>query len=239
MKRIFLVAVGIQDSGNLGALARLCHNFELSGLCTVDRQCEIDDQAFKLATHGFRYLEALLEFQSMDELSSYFDYLVGLTARKAGARSYERTVESIVDVASFVRPLDVEKLGIVVGRESSGLTNEEIKFCNRLATIEISGKLPVFNISHAAALALYELFRSPISQLDPAISAMHGKTRAILISELASIIDKLSPDPWWRKHMLQIMRNVFGRSLVSQSEANATIGLFKKINFELTCENRQ
>lgn len=230
---VYLAAVGIQDSGNLGALARLCHNFSLAGLVTVHRVCEVDSRAYQRSTHGSRYLDNLIEFAEMSELSANMDFVIGLSARIAGPRSFDRKVEPLADIYQNVREMPFRSLAIVLGPESTGLSNDELIWCNRVGTISIGDMSPVFNISHAAALALYELFRDSRPSSIHKIEPMHGKTRAILLKEIEQTIHLLEDDHWWRVHMMQILRNVFGRSLVTQEEADGTIGLFKKINGQL------
>ncbi len=227
---IYLATVGIRDSGNLGALARLCHNFSLAGLIAVSRVCEIDTRAYRRSTHGARYLENLIEYSSMSEFVSNMDYVVALSARLAGSRSFERKVEPLGQIYDDLREMPFRSVSIVLGPESTGLTNADLQWCNRVGTISIGSKSPVFNISHAAAIALYELFRDPFPSPSIEISPMHGRTRAILLQEIERTIEMLADDQWWRIHMMAILRNVFNRSLVTQSEADGTIGFFKKIN---------
>ncbi len=227
---IYLAAVGIQDSGNLGALARLCHNFSLAGLITISKACKVDERAYRRSTHGSNYLDDLIEYSSIQEFAADMDYTIGLSARLAGSRSFERKVEPLPLIFDDLRKMPYRTLAIVLGPESTGLSNNDLKWLNRVGTISLGSSNPVFNISHAAAIALYELFRDPFVPASVEIAPMHGKTREILLNEIQKTINLLEDDYWWRTHMMQILRNVFGRSLVTQSEADGTIGLFKKIN---------
>ncbi|MHA1911817.1 MAG: TrmH family RNA methyltransferase, partial [Candidatus Kariarchaeaceae archaeon] len=46
MKRISIILVGSESSGNVGAIARLCANFGVKELILIKPECVIDGEAY-------------------------------------------------------------------------------------------------------------------------------------------------------------------------------------------------
>ena len=60
--KFYIVAIEIQNSGNLGALARLCYNFQVEHLILINPKCWIDHRAYERATDGKSFLDNHLRF---------------------------------------------------------------------------------------------------------------------------------------------------------------------------------
>ncbi len=229
--KLYLITVGIRDSGNLGALARLAHNFQIDGLIAVAPDCEVDDLAYERATHGRLYLDNLIVLESMAELSGHVDYSIALTARIGGTRNYVRKTESFSDVLSEISILPYRSVGLIFGRESSGLTNEELSRCDRIATIFASpGHVPVLNISHAAAISLYET-RKNLHKLSQSseYELIHSKTKAAILENFSLVLSSMSKPSEWVENMLLTLRRILSRCHVTQDEGNKLVGLSKSL----------
>ena len=50
-------------------------------------------------------------------------------------------------------------VGTVFGREGTGLNNHELSLCDAIVTIPASKAYQTLNLSHAAAIIFYELFK--------------------------------------------------------------------------------
>ena len=145
--KLLLVSVGLKHSGNLGALARVCDNFNVEKLILVDPQCEVDDHAYERATSSRRYLDNIIIVNTLKEVRNHADVIVGLSARIGGANNLVRQSVPITYVSDKFHDFN-GSLAFVVGREDMGLFNEEVKECDYLATIPLPGKNPVMNVSH-------------------------------------------------------------------------------------------
>ena len=67
------------------------------------------------------------------------------------------------------------------GPEATGLTNDEIALCGRRATIPAHPAQPSFNLSHAVAIAAYEVFRaSRRGAPEPGPRATHAQKEGLL-----------------------------------------------------------
>ena len=70
------------NPGNIGSTARAMKNMGFRSLCLVEPQCEVGDDAYKMATHGKDILNNLKIFDSITDASADSTYLFGTTARK-------------------------------------------------------------------------------------------------------------------------------------------------------------
>ncbi|KAG2485276.1 hypothetical protein HYH03_015951 [Edaphochlamys debaryana] len=75
------------------------------------------------------------------------------------------------------------RAGVLFGRESSGLTNEEVARANKVVTVEADPTYPVMNLAQAVVIMCYELFNA---RLDAAGAAVGRPTVAPSVTATAS-----------------------------------------------------
>jgi TrmH family RNA methyltransferase len=133
---------------------------------------------------------------------------------------YEVKIATTGKTRNFVtiRPEEIPKydsMCIVFGRESSGLTNEEIKMCDLVVRIPASQEYPVLNLSHAVAIILYTLFEK-------------GEVKSPDIRSIKFWLDKISEEINM-KERFEILKDVITRGLPRKNEANAISGVLREI----------
>lgn len=232
--QISLVTMEMRDSGNLGALARLASNFQLEQLIAINPQCEVDDRAYQRATHGRYYLDNLLLFPSLAALAEHVDIIIALTGRIGNRAKLLRIPIPIYDLSVALGKFGEGRVGVLLGRESYGLTNVELEQCDIVATIPTFSKNNIFNISHAAALALYELHRIELQSTD-LVKDLRPASRAEqrqLYKYAEEIIHKVLDERHHESSSL-LFQTIFGRALVTKTEINGLLGIFHAIQRKL------
>ena len=229
---IVVICVEIMHSGNLGAIARLCDNYDVDRLILVNPQCEINKEAYDRATHGKRFLDEPIITKNLEEASKYADLLVALSARVGGHASIAR---SSIPIQKFTEEIDHNgSIGFVLGRENSGLTNEETDTCDLLVNIPLPGSNPVFNISHALAVALWEYVRNIDYE---EISEQRLMTRAEK-DAFMMMLENILPHVWIDEDkyygVIRVYSMILGRAYVTSREANTLIGTLRAILRSLT-----
>ncbi|KAH3759255.1 RNA methyltransferase TrmH [Pelomyxa schiedti] len=168
---VAVVLVGPQWPSNVGAVARLCNVFNIaSPLIIVKPECDIHETEAQLAaTHGQWYLDNALVCNALSEVRTHCGLLAAFSARKS-----KRRISSCATVADFTRNIALPLIqspqnctapvALIFGRESDGLTKQELSDCDLIVTIPIQSPNPVLNLSHAVSIALYEVERNMHSE---------------------------------------------------------------------------
>ncbi|MHA2091410.1 MAG: RNA methyltransferase [Candidatus Kariarchaeaceae archaeon] len=223
-----IVAVGLKHSGNLGAIARICDNFNTSHLILVAPECVVDDRAYERATKARRYLDSIIIRKNLSEVREYADVLIALSARTGGIDNLSRSAIPIQKLPMMVKQSS-GVIALVLGRENYGLTNEEVNECDILTTIPIPGSNPVLNVSHAITIVLWEFFRN----LDESEIETHRLMRRVERKAFFTYLNDILEHAWIRKEkhsgINRVFSSVLGRAFINQREANALIGTLRGI----------
>ena len=162
---------------NVGHIARLMKNFGLKSLYFVRPHFD-NVEAIKYSTHGKGVLVAA-KTVTLRQLRKKFDVLIGTTAIQATSRlNILRESINAEQIATIIHDASTKDFCILLGRESSGLNNEELEMCDLVVTIDTKTKYRTMNVAHALAILLYE-----ISKLKSELPVKKSKKRVDLASE--------------------------------------------------------
>lgn len=158
--RFRVVLVRPEVAGNIGAVARLLKNFDLSDLVLVapkaDPWCA---EARQRATHGESILESARIVADIDAAlvgcvaSAAFSSLDRGVFRRSMAGPPQAVISELMSLSA------AGPIALVFGPEPSGLSTAEVARCDRLIAIPASPEYPSLNLSHAVAIALAEVYR--------------------------------------------------------------------------------
>ena len=232
---ISIVIVEIENPGNLGAIARVMKNFGQKDLVLIGPKCSPDDQE---ARNRAKHAQDILKSAKIENKSylKEFDYLIATTASLGTDYNVPRSPISPEQMAEKISSFSSKsksfpKIGILIGRESTGLTNEEIRMADFIVTIPTSNKYPTMNISHSVAILLYELSKAESSQKVSSHIKFATKNEKDVIEknmdDILSSIDFATEEK--RKTQKIIWKKVIAKSFLTRREAFAIIGFLKKI----------
>lgn len=209
-----------QVPGNIGFLARTMKNFGVEDLLLVDPDCEITEETKARAMHAQDILEDAEEMENLDKALNSVDMSVATTSNPKGFLP-----SNLAEKASSRKG----KLGLVFGREDNGLTNQEIKKCDLVAHIPASEEYGTLNVTHAAAVFFYEMFRRTYEEEKRV--KMSSKIGLVDSFRYLAEHDKVgfsNPDG-----AVKMFRNVISRAFVTSQEARAVKGVFENIKEDL------
>lgn len=133
----YIVLVEPEKPENTGFIARLCSNFNFD-LRIVNPQFNLSE-ARKTANNAQKTLREVQIFDELDRAIKDLDFVVGTKPGKGiSCKKFEFR----------------ENTSIVLGRESSGLTLEELDKCD--AVVHVAAEYSSLNLSHAASILMYE-----------------------------------------------------------------------------------
>lgn len=151
---ISIVLVAPQMGENIGAAARAMKNFALYDLRLVNpRDSWPNAQAQAMSVGAVDIINNAKIFSSLAEAIDDLEYLY---AAAATPRDINKPTILSENLASQF-PFD-KKVGIMFGRESSGLTNDEIILADKIITINTDKSFSSLNLAHAVAVICHGLF---------------------------------------------------------------------------------
>ncbi len=224
---IYIILLEPQNAGNIGAVARIMKNFGFKNLVLINPKVDISSiETRSRAKHAQDVLRNCKV--EKDSFLGTMDILVGTTAKTGTDYNIPR---SHITPRQLARKLNLKKrIGILLGREGIGLTNEEIKRCSIIVTIPSSGRYPTLNISQAAAIILYEIFQErAVIKSNSKIKQASKKDKEILADYIDIVLSGMKfTTPTKKETQRMVWKRVLGKAVLSKREAFALIGFFKK-----------
>jgi len=148
---------------NIGSVARLCANFGVTELRLVAPRCDhLSEQALQMAVHGQALLQAAVVVPDLLTAINDCRRTVGSCGRLDHGEIPLQTAEQALgwllgsggSASSNNAPV-----ALVFGREDRGLSNSELRLCQRVLCLHSGEDYPSLNLSHAVAVVLHELAR--------------------------------------------------------------------------------
>ena len=231
---IAVILIKSQTPENIGFIARSMANFDLNKLVLVAPECNhLEEGAKKTSKHAKNILEdaEIREYTYFYdlELKKDYDLVIGTTSVIGSDYNIRRTPLSLED---FTEKIDQKKkIAVVFGHSGTGLNNDEVKKCDFLVTIPSSKNYPALNISHAAAIVFYEIFKKiGKEKINSHINPASVKDREIIMEKLSNILNNLEFQTEEKKQtQLITWKRIFEQSMMSKREAFAVLGLLSKL----------
>ncbi len=241
-----IVLVRPEHAGNIGSIARVMKNFNFEKLVIYnpipDEKSIKSYEAQGFAMHGKDILLSADIFEAEDEnqyisgFNNYlkkFDLVIATTARGMRNTNIRRLAIFPEDLTIPVSE-EVLNIAILFGRESRGLTNEEISCADIILRIPASIEYSALNLSHACGIILYEVFKKihliNIGRGEHPVLLADKEDRNLLYSFVKNLIDKLKIRSHKEENVYLAFKNVFERALISKKELSLITGLFSKLN---------
>ena len=144
---VIIIADGISDPHNLGAIIRTGEALGMQGLVIPQRRAvSVNSTVMKVAVGALEHFPVA----KVVNLNNSIKIL-----QEAGFWIYGTTM----DGNSLPQTKLSGAIGLVIGSEGKGLSQSTIKACDFLISIPMIGKTPSLNASVATAICLYEIRR--------------------------------------------------------------------------------
>jgi len=226
---IHIVMVGTTHPGNIGGVARAMKNMGLSRLSLVAPEAPFPHaKARARASGAVNVLENTQIFSTLEEAIAGCSLVIGASARM---RTLPWPVVDPRECASRVVNIDKEaEVAIVLGRENSGLTNEELQLCQLLVTIPTNPDFSSLNIAAAAQILCYEirlaaaLDKVPKDEPDSPLATSAEREGMIKhFEEALTELEFLKPDN--PGQLMRRLRRLFTRTGLEHLEVNILRGI--------------
>ncbi len=154
--RFRFILVEPQSGGNVGAAARALKNLGFDRLDLVAPTCDPrGEEARKMAVDASDVLLSARVHDGLDSALEGAGAVVGTSRRKGKQRRPNWRIDELAD--SLTALATAGEVAILFGRETYGLTDEELDRCTHLAHFVASDLYPSFNLAQAVLLVAYEI----------------------------------------------------------------------------------
>lgn len=164
MCQVKIILVEPAGERNIGSIARVMRNMELSKLTIVNPRCDhLSEDARIMAVHGVEVLEKAEIVDSLPLALQGCQRAIATTAR-------QRDVHTILETPRQAIPwLKVENItsALIFGPEDRGLSNQELSHAQRFICIPSNSEYPSLNLAQAVGICAYELYQTSQESISP------------------------------------------------------------------------
>jgi tRNA/rRNA methyltransferase len=236
VKRLVLV----RPSGprNVGMIVRVAANF---GPCeivlvTPERPSLLVHPEFEQMAHGVPDMKSRCPIVgTLAEALADCTHSIGFTARAHDNRRRLDWRNAQGDVA--LRANDsAERVALVFGNETSGLSVEETLPLSELVHIATSAEHTSLNLAIATGIVLSDLFTEQgVKRKDRGVKSLSGEGREFLKASLKHILgDKVARTPQARRDIIASIERLFSRAPMENRDARAWHLMMRALGSELT-----
>lgn len=233
LNRVRIVLVETSHPGNIGAAARAMKTMGLSQLVLVSpEKFPHQDATFRAAGADDLLANALVVNNLGDALINC-EWVIGASVRQ---RKLSRPIYQPRPCAEKIRDELTGNVAIVFGRESSGLTNEELSLCHDQISIPTNPDFSSLNVASAVQVIAYELRMAALietsvatqpAQEDPLANAdevagFYNHLRETLL--MLHFLDAKQP-----KRLMERLQLLFNRAHLTKTELNILRGILRSI----------
>jgi tRNA/rRNA methyltransferase len=231
LSRLAIVLVRPKIPENIGAAARIAWNMGISRLILVRDSMPEREPMARMATHKAAHLIDNLElYPDLPEALADFTVVIGTTARRGRQRFVVQTPREMV--AALLPRLANNRAAILFGPEDTGLTNDDLKYC-QLASAIPTADFSSINLAQAVAIHCYELHYGIVHAAKDMVPAPQLATSFELESMYSYLEESLFAIDFLkevsRTYWMSNIRNFFSRMMLTSRDANIIRGVSKKI----------
>ena len=231
MAEVRIVLVEPSHPGNIGGAARAMKTMGLRSLYLVRPRRFPDPQADWRASQAVDVVAAAVVVETLDEA-------IGDCALAIGTSTRERRIpwpqaDAATVAARLAAEGDEQPVAILFGRETSGLTNEELQRCQLHLTIPATPEYPSLNLAMAVQVVCYELFKAR----SVADARAASDRRLATVDELEALFAHLETallrigflNPRAPRQAMTRLRRTFARVALDETELGMLRGMLTHI----------
>ena len=244
---IRIVMIQTSHTGNIGAAARAMKVMGLSELYLVKPKSAPDEQSVAMSSNATDILDNATIVETLSEAITGCQLVVGTSARHERTLSWDiqdsRSCGKLI--AKHSNSQSEAKVAVLFGRESSGLTNEELAVCQHLVHIPTNPDYSSLNVASAVQILSYECRLAAMNieeSFDTTIDMSNNKNTIdskdnndnwVTADDLESYFEHLKQimidvnflDPENPRYLIPRLRRLYSRSGITRSEMNILRGM--------------
>jgi tRNA/rRNA methyltransferase len=236
LSRVRVVLVEPQEPMNVGAVARAMRNFGLARLYLVNPAPRVGPpwarEAYWLAVHAEEILDRAVAVDSLMEALADVELVVATTGRPR--ELYPAPVVPAWEVPARVLSVEGE-VALVFGRETFGLTNEELALAHVIGTIPTAPEQPSLNLAQAVVVFAYELFKAVVGEgRFPREELAQVAALEAFFEDLGRYVLEIGfTDQNRFPHAMRRLRRIFHKARLTPGEVQMLRGLLHQSRYQM------
>jgi tRNA/rRNA methyltransferase len=236
LSRVRVVLVEPQEPMNVGAVARAMRNFGLARLYLVNPAPRVGPpwarEAYWLAVHAEEILDRAVAVDSLMEALADVQLVVATTGRPR--ELYPAPVVPAWEVPARVLSVEGE-VALVFGRETFGLTNEELALAHVIGTIPTAPEQPSLNLAQAVVVFAYELFKAVVGEERfPREELAQVAALEAFFEDLGRYVLEIGfTDQNRFPHAMRRLRRIFHKARLTPGEVQMLRGLLHQSRYQM------
>ena len=232
LRQLRIVLVRPRGAANIGAAARAMKNCGVRDLVLVRPRARLAAAA-RMAVHAGDVLAAARVVDDLGAAVGDCRLVVGTTCRAGGYRGAAEDLDALVPVlrqAAAAGPV-----AVVFGPEDHGLSNDDLRHCPRLCTLDTDPAYASLNLAQAVLLVCWTLRRAVRAGAAPAgapaepaafaeLAGLEAHWRAVL--DAIGFLNDQNPE-----HILHTLRALLGRAVPTAREVRVLRGIARQIGW--------
>jgi tRNA/rRNA methyltransferase len=221
---------------NVGAVARAMRNFGLARLYLVNPAPRVGPpwarEAYWLAVHAEEILDRAVAVDSLMEALADVQLVVATTGRPR--ELYPAPVVPAWEVPARVLSVEGE-VALVFGRETFGLTNEELALAHVIGTIPTAPEQPSLNLAQAVVVFAYELFKAVVGEERfPREELAQVAALEAFFEDLGRYVLEIGfTDQNRFPHAMRRLRRIFHKARLTPGEVQMLRGLLHQSRYQM------
>ena len=232
---IRIVLIETSHPGNIGAAARAMKTMGLSKLYLVKPHKFPSTRAVAMASGAVGILDQAVVTESLQDAVKDCHIVVGTSARTQ--RTIQWPIITARECGTYaVKIAKTQKIALIFGRERTGLSNEELQYCQTLVTVPVNPDFSSLNVAAAVQILSYEIAmanNSYTSTLPPSPEHKKLTEEAASAEEMESFYTHLEQtltsirflDPDNPRLLMRRLRRLYTRTQMSINELNMMRGI--------------
>jgi tRNA/rRNA methyltransferase len=236
LSRVRVVLVEPQEPMNVGAVARAMRNFGLARLYLVNPAPRVGPpwarEAYWLAVHAEEILDRAVAVDSLMEALADVQLVVATTGRPR--ELYPAPMVPAWEVPARVLSVEGE-VALVFGRETFGLTNEELALAHVIGTIPTAPEQPSLNLAQAVVVFAYELFKAVVGEgRFPREELAQVAALEAFFEDLGRYVLEIGfTDQNRFPHAMRRLRRIFHKARLTPGEVQMLRGLLHQSRYQM------
>jgi len=226
---IHFILVEPKEAGNIGASARAMKNMGFKNLELINPVEFLNDEGRRMACNDVDVLEKAKVHKNFGDAIKDKGIVIGATRRLGKRRGLILPVKDGLKRA--ITAAKKNKVAILFGRESKGLSNKEVEECGFMITIPADPLSPSLNLAQSVLLVAYELGQKTYKATSPEL--VKRAELETLYSHIQATLKLLDYIPRGNRDLeTRIMRNLkhlFGRAGLTDWELRMIYGICSQV----------